>query len=395
MTRGMDNDEWLKRIGAVTVDEDDLDDDLTEDEAHEPALPGDDHDATADTPLGSPDAHGVADEAALGSDDDYGVDEQVPLDGDYGPAEGEPFSSGQDYDYENQRHDLFLGAPFGGGDPVDNLDRDSEVAIPSSAPATPRRFTPWVLAAFGAAAVLGTIITLVFTMANSPSTETAKPSAAPVAPRVVPVAPPSPPPNTDGPLPFTASSDCPPGSTAAQSVADPNSTTPWVCVRSVDGQVLEIDLGRTFVITAVSIVPGAVNKTDTNPDQPDPWLQHRVVTRVQWQFNDTDRTVKNQNTGNVRGEAVEPIRPGVLASKITVIIQETNRPPAIAPTGPADQPAPGAKPSILGDILGGNQDLAPAPVPVIPGMGGADRSRDPADGTFAVSSIKIIGHKAV
>ena len=59
-----------------------------------------------------------------------------------------------------------------------------------------------------------------------------------------------------------------PGSTAAQSVADPNSTTPWVCVRSVDGQVLEIDLGRTFVITAVSIVPGAVNKTDTNPTSP-------------------------------------------------------------------------------------------------------------------------------
>ena len=156
--------------------------------------------------------------------------------------------------------------------------------------------------------------------------------------------------------------------------------------------MLEIDLGRTFVITAVSIVPGAVIKTNASPDQPDPWLQHRVVTRVQWQFNDTDRTVKNQNTGNVRGEAVESIRPGIVASKITVIVQETSRPPAIAPTGTASPPPPGGGPSILGDILGGNQNPAQAPVPVMPG---ADGSRDPADGTFAVSSIKIIGHKAV
>lgn len=382
MTRGMDNDEWLKRIGAVTVDEDDLDGDLASDEGPEPTAPGDDFDA--------------AGEALLGSDDDYGTDEGAPLgsDDDYGIAEQEPHGSGDDYENDDQRHDLLLGPAVGGVEPV--VDLDSGGSTTSSDDVAPRRFTPWVLAAFGAAAVIGMIVTLVVTMANSPSSESTAHSTAPVAPRVVEVAPPSAPPNVDGPLPFTASSDCPPGSTAAQTVADPNSTTPWVCVRSVDGQVLEIDLGRTFVITAVSIVPGAVNKTETNPDQPDPWLQHRVVTRVQWQFNDTDRTVKNQNTGNVRGEAVEPIRPGVLASKITVIIQETNRPPAIAPTGTASPPPPGTGPSILGDILGGDQDsAAQAPVPVIPGLGGTDRSRDPADGTFAVSSIKIIGHKAV
>lgn len=39
MTRGMDNDEWLKRIGAVTVDEDDLDGEVTADEDPEPAVP--------------------------------------------------------------------------------------------------------------------------------------------------------------------------------------------------------------------------------------------------------------------------------------------------------------------------------------------------------------------
>lgn len=342
MTRGVDNDEWLKSIGAVTVADDDLG------EVH-------DLDATEDDDL---DTGGDVDER-----------DRVVVDDADGVGTG----------VLDHSDTVFLD------------DDDDDVLRDEDAP--PRRFTPWVVAAFGAAAVVATVITLVVTVANSSDAEPAAstPSAA-ARPRVVETAPPSPPPNVDGPLPFTASADCPPGSSAAQSVADPNATTPWVCVRSVDGQVLEIDLGRAYVITAVSIVPGAVIKTDANPDQPDPWLQHRVVTRVQWQFNDTDRTVKKQNTGNVRGEAVEAIRPGVLASKITVIIQETSRPPAIAPTNnPSPAPA-GGGPSILGEILGGSQGAAPAPTPVLPG---AEPSRDPADGTFAVSSIKIIGHKAV
>ncbi|MEN4466808.1 hypothetical protein VXE65_32720 [Mycolicibacterium conceptionense] len=336
MTRGLDNDEWLRNIGAVPVAEDEDRGEVTDEDL-----------------------------------DDLGGTDVAVEPGDYAAADGELVQSS-----------------------VVFLDHDQpQDEVPPRREEPSRRFTPWVLAAFAAAAVVATVITLVVTVANSPSDDS--PSTAPSAvapPRVVEVAPPKPPANTDGPLPFTASADCPPGSTAAQSVGDPNSTTPWVCVRSVDGQVLTIDLGRTHVITAVSIVPGAVLKVDANPDQPDPWLQHRVVTRVQWQFNDTDRTVKNQNTGNVRGEAVEAIRPGVLASKITVIIQETSRPPAIAPTtAPTPTPA-GPGPSILGDILGGNQSPVAPVTPVLPG---AEPSHDPADGTFAVSSIKIIGHKAV
>lgn len=380
MTRGIDNDEWLKNIGAVTVhDDDDRDGTFGAGNGSRSAPP-----SAHEEPQPDP-ADGFASERRSADFDDDGDGEESPL----GYAE-------DDYDGEGP---VLLGSPFDvvgpfdvGGSVVDLDSTSSDAAAIASQDSSPRRYTPWVVAALGAAAVLGTIITLVVTMANSPNVELSKPASAPVAPRVVEAAPPSPPPNTDGPLPFTASSDCPPGSTSAQSVADPSSTTPWVCVRSVDGQVLEIDLGRTFVITAVSIVPGAVNKTEVSPDQPDPWLQHRVVTRVQWQFNDTDRTVKNQNTGNVRGEAVESIRPGVLASKITLIIQETSRPPAIAPTDSPAAPPPSAGPSILGDILGGNQGDAPPPVPVFPG---GSTPRDPADGTFAVSSIKIIGHKAV
>jgi hypothetical protein len=382
MTHGVDNDEWLKNIGAISVHEGD--DRGGDDRGGDLAASATVRTPRAATALRNPDLESTE------------ILPQTTPSEEFGGGDGEEESPSEygefdydDDDYDTSGRDMLLGSPLDIGGPVVELDNDPADARSQDGP--PRRFTPWVLAAFGAVAVIGTVITLVVTMANSPSEQPPRPAAAPVAPRTVDVAPPSTPPNTDGPLPFTASSDCPPGSTSAQSVADPASTTPWVCVRSVDGQVLEIDLGRTFVITAVSIVPGAVNKTDVGPDQPDPWLQHRVVTRVQWQFNDTDRTVKNQNTGNVRGEAVESIRPGVLASKITVIIQETNRPPAIAPSGTAPTPPPGAGPSILGDILGGDQG-GPAPAPVLPG---GDTSRDPADGTFAVSSIKIIGHKAV
>ena len=56
---------------------------------------------------------------------------------------------------------------------------------------------------------------------------------------------------------------------------------------TVDGQVLHVDLGRSYVLAAVSITPGWVAKT---PGGKDEWSQHRVVSRVQYIFNDTDRT---------------------------------------------------------------------------------------------------------
>lgn len=328
MTRVLDNDEWLKKIGAIAADVDSPDQD---------------------------------DQIPVANDDELQPDTVISTD--------DRAAS------QSQAH-------------KDLSTSDAGAAAASDSASS--RFTRWVLAAFLTAAVLATVITVVATMVNSPSAPPVATPSAVVPPRIVEVSPPSPPPNADGPLPFTASSQCLPGSTSAQSLADPDAASPWICVRSVDGQVLEIDLGRTFLISAVSIVPGAVSKVSGN--QPDPWLQHRVVTRVQWQFNDTERTVKNQNTGNVRGEAVEPIRPGVLASKITVIIQETSRPPAIAPTSsPSTAPA-GPGPTVLRDILGGGDSGSPDPVAVSPGAGAA---HDPADGTFAVSSIKILGHKAV
>ncbi|MBU8813190.1 MULTISPECIES: hypothetical protein [Mycobacteriaceae] len=201
-------------------------------------------------------------------------------------------------------------------------------------------------------------------------------------------------------IPFTASAPgCLPGSTAAQAVASGDPTQAWVCVRGgVDGQVLTIELGRTMVVTAIRITPGWVGTDASGADQ---WLQHRVVSRVSWILTDHGNkpTVVPQRTGNVHGEAPQPMPgQGVLASTITMIVQETSRPPADAP--PADQgpaaPGPGG---LLDDVLGAPLGTPPessvAPLPGLPGMPGGQAETDPVDNTFAVSSITVEGHQPI
>lgn len=276
------------------------------------------------------------------------------------------------------------------GDVVDlDSPSDQQPLTHNQQPSSVRRCTPWVAVVFGAVAVLATMATFGAGMLSSRDRRPPQPpphttvAARPPQPVSPPLTAPEP---ADAPIPFTASADCPPGSTAAQSVGDPQARTPWICARPVDGQVLAIDLGRAYVITAVSIVPGAVNKAGSD-DQRDTWLQHRVVSRVQWQFNDTDKTIKAQNTGNVHGEAVMPV-PNVLASAITLIVQETSRPTVVASTTAA---APGRQDSILAPILG----APPSPDQQSLQLPGQPQPVDPSDGTFAVTSIKIIGHKAI
>jgi hypothetical protein len=91
----------------------------------------------------------------------------------------------------------------------------------------------------------------------------------------------------------------------------------------------------------------------------------------------------------VRGEAPQPMpNGGVLASRITMIVQETSRAPAdTAPTTAAPGEGGGG---LLDDVLGAPLGPPPSndPGPTLPG----EQPADPADNTFAVSSIKILGH---
>jgi hypothetical protein len=231
------------------------------------------------------------------------------------------------------------------------------------------------------------------------SDEPAVADTAPNGPVRAPAAPTQtapPPTDSDPSVPFTASANCPAGSTSAQALTDTADDSAWVCVRGapggqVDGQVLHIDLGRSYLLTAVSVTPGWVAKTTGGKDE---WLAHRVVTRLQYVFNDTDRTILTQDTGNTHGPVTTPLPHRVLASRVTVVVLQTSRPPASPPpsTNPTAAPQPGFLDSVLGAANGpapsdATQTSAPAADPAEQVTG------DPVDSSFAVAAMKFFGHQ--
>ena len=221
----------------------------------------------------------------------------------------------------------------------------------------------------------------------------APPSVEPVSPVADPaVAPPVPP--QDQAIGFTAASACPAGSTSAQSLAEPTPEGAWVCVRGpqggqVDGQVLHIDFGRSYLISAVSVTPGWVPAT---PGGRDEWLAHRVVSRLQYIFNDPDRTVWVQQTGDVHGPVTSPLPRRVLASAVTVVILQTARPPAAPAPVPAP-PGPGAAPGFGDSVLGAGELPPPGDPAVSAGPDPGGPNADPVDATFAISSVSFFGHQ--
>jgi hypothetical protein len=233
------------------------------------------------------------------------------------------------------------------------------------------------------------IVAALVTFGDSPAAP--PPRSAPAASAApVPAAAPA---EVDQAVPFTASANCPAGSTSAQALTDTGSDSAWVCVRggegaAVDGQVLHVDLGRTFVLTAVSVTPGWVAKTAGGKEE---WLQHRVVTRLQYIFNDTDRTIVTQDTGKTHGPVVLPLRK-ILASRVTVIVLQTSRPPAgpLPSAGPTTAPSGGFLDSVLG---AGGAPLPPDATATTDPPPLAAQGSDPVDATFAMSALKFLGHQ--
>ncbi|MDG4667945.1 hypothetical protein [Mycobacterium sp. 236(2023)] len=245
------------------------------------------------------------------------------------------------------------------------------------------------------AGVLVAAATIVAAMVsfNSEPAQSDSATAAPSAPAPQP-APSAPPAVTtpDQAIRYTASADCPAGSTSAQSLTEAAAGSAWVCVRGpqgarVDGQVLRIDFGRSHVVTAVAVTPGWVAKT---PGGQDEWLQHRVVSRLQYVFNDDNRTVFTQDTGNAHGPVTTPLPRTVLASAVTVTILQTARPPASPLRDPRQDAVPGFADSVLGQGGGLIPDEATATTAPWPTDG---EPADPVDATFAMSSLKFFGHE--
>lgn len=274
-------------------------------------------------------------------------------------------------------------------EPVDlDADGDTELGDEQVAkPVSPR-------AKFIGLAVAGAVVVLAasalfYAGGCEPGTTVSREVADPVATGkpAAPSGPATPSPQTDRPLPYTAdaSGSCPAGSTSAQTMDGADPRNAFVCARGgLDGQVITIELPKTYVVTAIVLTPGWVGKDASGAEQ---WPQHRVLSTVQYTFNDSDGTLITQETQNVHGEATIAVK-RVMASRITMLIRQTARPPA-QPPSTAPTPAGG-----LDSILG---DAAPsvAPLPQAPIFGQSPTDTDPADATFAVSRLKIIGHEAI
>lgn len=301
-------------------------------------------------------------------DDPHGLDSHA---GDHTHDDPRLAAPAQDGDAEPR-------GDYGDGDIDDPADRGQ---------GKPRRFDSRVAIGFAgvliAAVVLAVVASTMFyggsdkKVAVRQATTVADPA---VAVPESPAPPPDQPVIGDRPLPYTAdaSGSCPAGSTSAQTMAGADPRNAFVCVRDgIDGQVIDIDLSKTYVITAISLTPGWIGQDASGATQ---WSQHRVVTTVQYAFNDTERTMITQDTKNVHGEAVMPVQ-RVLASKVRMLIRQTSRPPVDVATSATPSPdlLPGlpTPPTFAGDPL----------------FAGGTPNSDPVDHTFAVSSLKIIGHE--
>uniref|UniRef100_UPI0024577710 discoidin domain-containing protein n=1 Tax=Nocardia cyriacigeorgica TaxID=135487 RepID=UPI0024577710 len=126
-----------------------------------------------------------------------------------------------------------------------------------------------------------------------------------------------------GPIePRSAESHCPPGGTDGMDAFSGEPGKAWSCARAykVDGQILRIDLGKTYEIQSIGIVPGWDHVGTDGTDQ---WSKYRTVSRVSYQFDDNDATVLTQDTLDQRTLVVTTLDPPVRASQIVLTVLES------------------------------------------------------------------------
>lgn len=97
----------------------------------------------------------------------------------------------------------------------------------------------------------------------------------------------------------------------------------WSCARAyqVDGQIIRIDLGKTYEIESIAIVP---RWDHVGTDGVDQWAKFRTVSRVSYQFDDKDDTVYTQETLDQRTLVETRIEPPVQASEIVLTVLESS-----------------------------------------------------------------------
>lgn len=197
--------------------------------------------------------------------------------------------------------------------------------------------------------------------AQAPTAQLTTPATSRTAPPAAPAVP------ADAPIQVSAATArCPAPSSDPMNALRVESTQPWICVRAwgIDGQILVVTFDKAYVISAVSIMPGA----DSEEGGEDQWAKFRTVQLLNWSFNDVGRTNCDQDTRNERKTATLEINAAncyhqgpwqpVVASSVTITIRHTDQ-----PSNPNSVGTPAGDPSANADYT-----------------------------AFAVSHLEIVGH---
>jgi hypothetical protein len=313
-----------------------------------PADPYEQHnDAAADT---EPDTSGPVLPVSAGGDDVSPAPDSAPdPDPEYStPTEPPAAPAGEDAPIPLLSTRGDTGAS--GGGKFDGLRKAAESLEPGT-----KKSLKLLAAALAAVAVVG-VVRSCTTSGNDSDTAQSRPAA--TAESVAPTSAAS----TEIPVPDSAigvlapssvSARCPDGSTDARLAFGSDKSKAWICKRAlgIDGAVLEMTFPHPVVVTDLFLVPGF---DYIEPSGIDRWVEHRVVTRVQWTVGD-QRFVQEINPSRAGANIAIP---SVETQKITMMVMQT------------------AAPSSSGSTRGFNF-----------GAGGKQ------DDSFAVSSIRITGNQ--
>jgi hypothetical protein len=227
--------------------------------------------------------------------------------------------------------------------PQEHSEETERIAVPGQQPqpgAAPNPLQdllfqlrkPKVALAVAGALALLLVVVLVFTTGgkNSSSTQVAVITPVSIAPAQ------SAPASSTAPADSTiqvksAQSHCPPGGTPGMDAFSGDGGKAWSCARAfnVDGQVLTINLGKTYDVDSIGIVPGWDH---TTPDGTDEWTKYRTVSRVSYRFDDSDATTYTQQTMDQRTLVVTKISPPVEADKVVLTVLESKGDPSVNTT---------------------------------------------------------------
>jgi hypothetical protein len=135
----------------------------------------------------------------------------------------------------------------------------------------------------------------------------------------------------DAPLQVkTAVSHCPAGGTPGMDALSGDGKA-WSCSRaySIDGQVLTLDLGHTYEVDSIGIVPGWDH---VGTDGTDEWAKYRTVSRISYRFDDADTTTYTQQTMDQRMLVVTKLNPPIRASKVVLTVLASKGDPSVNTT---------------------------------------------------------------